>query len=349
MPISTFFDRYIPPLEAEMQAIVQTTDSGVADFYGMMRYHLGWVDAGFEPCQARTGKRVRPVLCLLSCEACGGSWEQALPGAAAIELLHNFTLIHDDIEDRDHTRRGRPTLWSVWGEPLAINAGDAMFALTQLALVRLLERGVDAATVVAASDLINRTCVTITCGQHLDIGFERRSSQNDPVGVAEYLAMIEAKTATLVACACEMGSLIATADPVRRADGSQCERLGDFGRHLGLAFQMRDDILGIWGDPAKTGKSVGSDIARQKKSLPLLHGLEQDSELRELLAQEVVTEADVRQITTLLERAGSREYTERLAEEHHTQALAALEETNLQGAAGQALHELAKMLLNRDR
>ena len=125
-----------------MRAVVQTSDPRYAGLFGMLRYHMGWADAAFNPCQARTGKRVRPVLCLLACEACGGDWEQALPAAAALELMHNFSLIHDDVEDQDKTRRGRPTIWALWGEAQAINAGDVLFALAQLSLLRLSERDV---------------------------------------------------------------------------------------------------------------------------------------------------------------------------------------------------------------
>jgi len=354
MSLKTYFARYLPSIETELRAVVQTTDPRYTGLFGMQRYHMGWADAAFNPCQARTGKRIRPVLCLLTCECCGGDWEQALPAAAAIEVLHNFSLIHDDIEDRDEIRRGRPTVWSLWGEAQAINAGDAMFTLAQLALLRLSKRNavslspalspvevkgtVPATTVVAALRLLNHTCLAITGGQYLDIGFESRAN----VSVAEYLAMTEGKTATLVACACEMGALIAATSAARR------EHLRTFGYHLGLAFQMRDDILGIWGDPTVTGKPAGADIARRKKSLPILHGLERSAELRALLAQETLSTASVHHATRLLQETDSREYTEQLARDHHTQALAALEQARLQGPAAQALHELTHTLLRRE-
>jgi geranylgeranyl diphosphate synthase type I len=322
-----------------MRALTQPSDQRHVDFFGMMRYHLGWADESLAPYQARTGKRVRPVLCLLCCEACGGEWEQALPAGAAIEIMHNFTLIHDDIEDRDQTRRGRPTVWTLWGDAHAINVGDAMFALSNLALLLLAERNVPSATVVAACCLFNVTQLALTGGQYLDIGFE----DHDDVSVDDYLVMIEGKTAALAACSCEMGALIAGAPAV------QCEKLRDFGRHLGLTFQMRDDILGIWGDPTVTGKPAGADIARRKKSLPILHGLSQSEELRRLLSQDTLSAADVMQATELLEQIGSREHTAQLAQEHHAAALAALEEANLQTPAAQALHELEMTLLNRSK
>ncbi|MCP4537293.1 MAG: polyprenyl synthetase family protein [Chloroflexi bacterium] len=339
MSLETFFDRYLPPLEAEMRAVVQTTDPYHTGLFGMLQYHLGWVDSTFTPHQTQTGKRVRPTLCFLVCEACDGNWEQALPAGAAIELVHNFSLIHDDIEDRDKTRRGRSTIWALWGEAQGINVGDTLFALTQLALSRLLERDVPAETVVAALRLLNHTCVTLTGGQYLDIGFENKTD----VPVADYLAMIKRKTAALAACSCEMGALIANAPSEQR------EHLHTFGHHLGLTFQMRDDVLGIWGNPALTGKPVGSDIIRRKKSLPILHGLEHSAELGTLLAQETLSITDVRHATELLQGTNSREYAEQLAQEHHALALAALEEANLQGPAAQAIYELAQTLLNREQ
>jgi geranylgeranyl diphosphate synthase type I len=337
--LPTYFSRYVPPLEAEMQALVKASDLRHADFFGMMRYHLGWADADFNLCQASAGKRVRPVLCFLCCEACGGNWEQALPAGAAIEIMHNFTLIHDDIEDRDETRRGRPTVWALWGDAHAINVGDAMFALSNLALLLLAERGVPASTVIAACCLFNITQLALTGGQYLDIGFESR----DHVSVEDYIAMIEGKTAALAACSCQMGALVADASEIR------CESLREFGRHLGLTFQMRDDVLGIWGDPALTGKPAGADIARRKKSLPILHGLERSDDLRRLLKQEELSASDVSRATELLEQVGSREYAEGLAQEHHGLALAALESAALEGPAAQALYELEQTLLNREK
>lgn len=338
LSIEALIGSYLPPLEREMRAVVQSGDPQHAGLFGMLHYHLGWVDDQFRPCQARAGKRVRPALCLLTCEACGGDWEQALPAAAAVELLHNFTLIHDDIEDRDRKRRGRPTLWALWGEAQAINAGDALFGLSHLALLRLSTRGVPAETVAQAARVFSRTEVTLTCGQFLDIGFEER----DAVAVGDYLAMVEGKTAALVACACEFGALVAGACEERR------ESLRAFGRHLGLAFQVRDDILGVWGDSVATGKPVGADVARRKKSLPILHGLAHSEELRALLARETLSQADVRRAVALLEEVGSREYAERMAGEHHEHALAALGEADLSGPASQSLHDLAQLLLNRE-
>ncbi len=335
----SFFDRYLPSIEREMRQVIQAYDPGQGDLFGFLRYHLGWVDAAFQPCHARSGKRIRPVLCLLACEGCGGAWERALPAAAAIEFLHNFSLIHDDIEDRDEMRRGRRTVWSIWGQAQGINAGDALFSISQLAILRLRERGLPPTVVLDATHLFNETCVALTIGQHLDIDFESR----DRVSADHYLAMVEGKTAALVAATCELGALIAGTRAARR------KHLHAFGHHAGLAFQMQDDVLGIWGDSEVTGKPVGSDIARGKKTLPVLHGLEQSAALCSLLARTSLSQVEIRQATELLEEAGSRDYVEELAWQHYQLAVRALEEASLQEPAAQALRQLAQRLLNRRR
>jgi len=322
-----------------MRAVIEDLDPRQADLFGYLRYHLGWVDAGLTACPGRAGKRLRPILCLLACDACSGAWEEALPAAAAIELLHNFTLIHDDIEDRDRKRRGRPTLWSLWGEAQAINAGDTLFSVAQLALLRLRERGVPPERVLEALGLFNEACVTLTQGQHLDIGFESRAD----VSVDEYLTMVEGKTAALVASSCELGALV--------AGGARGVRQGlwAFGRHAGLAFQMQDDVLGIWGDSKVTGKPVGTDIARRKKTLPLLHGMERSPELRALLGLETLTADNVERAGRILEDLGSRMYAEALAARHYDRAIKSLDEVPLEASAAAALRQLARKLIHRNR
>ncbi|HHH40675.1 MAG TPA: polyprenyl synthetase family protein, partial [Chloroflexi bacterium] len=293
----------------------------------------------FQPTGGRAGKRLRPVFCLLACEACGGEWERALPAAAAVELLHNFSLIHDDIEDNDRTRRGRPTLWALWGVPQALNAGDALYALAHLALLRLGGRGVPDGTVVAALGVFTRACLRLTEGQFLDISFETQ----EEVSPEAYLRMVEGKTAALLAAACELGALVAGAGPDRQG------RLRDFGHHLGLAFQIQDDLLGIWGDPEVTGKPVGSDLIRRKKTLPILHGLQRSGPLRALLAQERPSPEDVGRAVELLEAAGSRAWAEERAREQTDRALAALEAAELRSPAADGLRQLALRLLGRVR
>lgn len=331
------FSRYLPALEATMrQAIPDTVPAALC---GMLRYHLGWVDTAFRPTTDKTGKRLRPIFLLLACEAQDGDWQQALPAAAAIELLHNFTLIHDDIEDRDRTRRGRPTLWAVWGEPQAINAGDALFALAYRSLFNLQTTGVPPETVLRAVNLYTDTILHITEGQHLDLSFEAKSKVDE----ATYLTMIQGKTAALLGLVCELGGMLASAVEARLA------ALREFGVELGMAFQMQDDLLGLWGNPKQTGKPVGSDLRNRKKTLPILHGMAHSADFATLLTTTtVIDDADSARGLALLEAAGSREYVQAQALAHHQAALAALARSEGTGEAQAALYALTEQLLGRN-
>jgi len=282
-----------------------------------MQYHLGWVDTNFSPVTSNPGKLLRPTLLLLAYEAAGpgGSnaettkhsshhLRRALPAAAAIELTHNFTLIHDDIEDGDTERRHRPTLWHVWGIPQSINTGDGMFALARLTLWDVVNEGVDAAIAVRLGALLDQACLVIAEGQHLDISFETR----DDISVATYVDMISRKTATLMGCAAEMGALLGT------QDAETIARLRSFGDAMGVAFQVRDDILGVWASTAELGKTPAGDIYRRKKSLPILHALEHagtsDQQfLRQVYAQEAsITSAQVEEVLAIFARTRTKTY-----------------------------------------
>jgi geranylgeranyl diphosphate synthase, type I len=333
MSLSRYFSNFLPAIEIEMRRVVApSSDPTMTTFYGMLHYHLGWVDADFKPAQFDGGKRIRPVLTLLCCEASSGGWRTALPAAAAVELLHNFSLIHDDIEDGDPVRRGRPTLWKQWGVAQAINAGDALYTLAHTALSRLANYNLPAERILAARRRFDRACLVLTQGQHLDLGFESRSSVTE----AEYLRMVYGKTAALIEAACGLGALVNGSDLTAHYE--------NFGRELGLAFQIQDDLLGIWGDPEITGKPAGNDLRHHKKSLPVAYGLDRSEELRRLYAQ---SEVDVTAIMLELDRVGAREYADRLAMQHHRQALEALEATGQNNEATLALEELASQLLNR--
>jgi geranylgeranyl diphosphate synthase, type I len=333
MPLANYFATFLPAIEIEMRrAVASSSDPTMTMFYGMLHYHLGWVDADFKPAQYDSGKRIRPVLTLLCCEASSGEWRTALPAAAAVELLHNFSLIHDDIEDGDPLRRGRPTLWKQWGIAQAINAGDALYTIAHTTLNGLSEHNVPAERILAARQRFDRACIALTQGQHLDLGFESRSSVTE----AEYLGMVHGKTAALIEAACGLGALANGSDLVAHYE--------DFGRELGLAFQIQDDLIGIWGDPLVTGKPAGNDLRHHKKSLPVAYALDRSEDLRRLYAQ---SEVDVAVVMAELDRVSAREYAEQLAAQHHRQALSALEATHQNSAATQALHELANQLLNR--
>lgn len=335
-----FFSAYLPRLEQAMQAAIEPTDPRVALHYEMMAYHLGWRDEHLRPARANAGKRVRPMLCMLTCEAVGGSVDDALPAAVAVELLHNFSLIHDDIEDGSPTRRHRPTVWKLWGVPQAINVGDAMFTLARRALHALQDRH-RAERVLRAFRIFDDACVALTEGQHLDMRFEHTLN----VSVEDYLYMIRGKTAALLGASVALGALLGG------ADDSVQEQYRAFGENLGLSFQIVDDILGIWGDESRTGKSTASDILSKKKTLPVLFALNHPQvgeRMRELYAGPPFSERDVPVVLSLLDEIDARGYARTLAAHHHEQALAALAATGIVSPAHQALRAFADDLLRRE-
>jgi len=340
MSLQSAFERYLPLIEAELRQALATPPPSLAPFYGMMRYHLGWVDEGFKLIEAEGGKRLRPLLCLLVCEAAGGDPERALPAAVAVELVHNFSLVHDDIEDASPLRRHRPAVWKVWGVPQAINVGDGLFALAHLALQGLAEQGVSASRALTAFEVFDRACLALTEGQYLDLSFEERLD----VTVEEYLQMIQGKTAALFAASAHLGALVASDDPELIA------HYHSFGENLGLAFQIVDDILGIWGEESVTGKPVADDIRQKKKSLPIIYALRQKAKgqgLGEIYSKDVLADEDVRRAMAILDEVGARQYTERLARDYHRRALAELEATGLENEAQADLRELAAFLIER--
>ena len=335
--------QFLPQIEAEMRRVM-TPPAGQSDaFFGMMHYHLGWVDERFAPARTSAGKRLRPLFTLLACRAAGGEVERSLPAAAAVELVHNFSLVHDDIQDDSRTRRGRPTVWALWGMPQAINVGDAMFVLARHALLGLSSRGVSPAAVLKAVARLDETCLTLCRGQYLDMRFEETLD----VRLEDYLEMIEAKTAVLLACAGFLGGLVATEDPAR------AETFWSLGRALGLAFQIQDDLLGIWGAESVTGKPAADDLRRRKKTLPVVYALgratedERAARFRALYAQSQWTEETVAEAITLLEAVGAKAYTEQQARRHIEAAHAALQSVDAPPDSKQALQEMAQFMVER--
>lgn len=232
-------------------------------FAGFLDYPLGWVDHDLRPLDppAPSGKRLRPALCLLVAEAVGGDYRSALAPAGAIELIHNFSLVHDDIQDQSPLRRGRPTVWDRWGSAQAINVGDSLFSLAQLALLD--DESTAPVLRVEAAQALNQACLRLVEGQFLDLDLQDSGAAT----LEAYQSMVGGKTAALLACSARLGARYGG------ADAEQAARFASFGRQLGLAFQYQDDWLGVWGDPAETGKSAETDLRTRKQALPALLGL----------------------------------------------------------------------------
>jgi len=335
MSYQAYADRYMPLLDAELRDALDGM-AALPAHYGMMQYHMGWLDAGLAPVNMAQGKRLRPMLCLLTCEAAGGRIEHALPAAAAIELVHNFSLIHDDIEDGSPLRRHRATVWKQWGLAHGVNCGDGMLSAAFVKLSQLPERGVTSQQALSALRITAEVCLTLTEGQHLDMAFE---TQMD-VTLDRYLSMIDKKTAALIACATHLGALLGGADP------GTVTAYARFGQHLGLAFQITDDLLGIWGQEQQMGKAVSADIKARKKTLPIVYALA-DPQLRACYSRDELMDADVASVVAALERQGAREFTEELASGHTTKAMEYLRQAGVETSARLALSEFAQSLLTR--
>jgi geranylgeranyl diphosphate synthase type I len=319
--------------------VARLMPAGDEPLYAAVRHQLGWSEGGLP----QLGKCLRPTLCLIGCEAAGGDPGSALPAAAAIELLHNFSLIHDDIEDGDEMRHHRPTVWAAFGKGRAALAGLALWAIALKGFAGLVERGVPPERALAARRLVSDACNEMISGQHLDLTYEGRPR----VSLREYTEMISLKTAALIAAALQAGAVLGGAPE------DEVHRLGEFGRNLGLAFQIRDDILGIWGEGSATGKPVGADIARRKKSLPVVHALEHVVEpdrttLRRLYARPHLDEADVAEVLDILQRWNVRYFVQGLAEDYGARAMSALAQTEVTAAARRDLDELMGFILRRD-
>jgi geranylgeranyl diphosphate synthase type I len=321
----------IADTEGEIVRLVRDRDPSTHGLYEMVRYHLALDGSG-----ASGGKRVRPLLGLLAFASITGDHRRALPGAAAVELGHNFSLVHDDIEDGDRERRHRPTLWTVSGVPQAINTGDTLFSLSRIALHRLTDLGFSDSKVLRLMRLYDETCLALCEGQYLDIA----TSQSDqPMSVEAYFDMIGRKTAALIAASIEAGALLATDDEAVIA------RYRAFGWALGIAFQINDDLLGIWGKEQATGKAP-SDVVHKKKTLPVIYamehaGSEDRDRLGTLYAKADPSPAEVTEIVELLERLGARDYTRDQAHRYRDEALAELTAAGVvQPAARARLEEI---------
>ena len=324
-------------IEQELQKQVSRLDqTNTKPFHEMLTYHMGWTGEGAGP--EATGKRIRPLMVLLCVAASGQDWANALPAAAAVELVHNFSLVHDDIQDNSPKRRGRDTIWKKWGAPMGINVGDALFVMSNQAIIDLKEN-YPAETVLKASEILHNTCLELTRGQFLDMSYEER---ND-LSADDYWPMIAGKTASLLSACCHLGALLGGANEAKQ------DTYRSFGQYLGLAFQVQDDILGIWGDEAITGKSVASDLIEGKNSLPVLAGLSANGEFSARWKKGSIQASEVEELAQLLAKEGGYETAHNAATQMTDLALLNLREAEPQGEVGDALFDLAEKLLKREQ
>jgi len=358
-----------PPILEQLRPYTQAVEEEIADvirsaagedargLYRMLEYHLGWVEADGTPVpedarRSFAGKRLRPALCLLFCELAGGDWRSALPAAAAVELIHSFSLIHDDVEDGDETRHHRPTVWAVWGVNHAVNSGSNAQALVCTAALRCSLRGHADHLVLAVVRRLTEAVLRMTEGQYLDMRLEGGRIPD----LHTHQTMVKGKTCALLSAACGIGWLLGD----KSCDEDRLAQAEAFGEALGLAFQARDDILGTWGDASVTGKPVGSDLLRRKKTLPVVLAYQaasgdQRRQMERFFTKRTPSPAAAAAILELLESLGAREATQCEAERLASDAYARLEmlrpadgdETRT--AAYDMIRSIVGFVLERDR
>lgn len=308
-----------------------------------LHYHMGWADPHGNPTVAERGKALRPTLCLFACEAVGAPPERALPAAVALECIHNFSLIHDDIQDGDTERRHRPTVWALWGVNKALTAGNALRVLADLALLRLHWNDVPAQRILEASRVLTTSYREMIEGQVLDLSYEKRLD----ITLSDYLHMVSKKTAALIGASLHLGALVGGAPP------ETVHALSQAGRLLGLGFQVQDDVLGIWGETALTGKAVGADILRRKKSFPIVYALEHapadlGARLRTCYQQQALGPSEVAQVLEVLEAVDAHRYARKTAESFCREAVQ-IARPLLPAWASNALEELAHFVVHRQQ
>jgi len=332
--LKEFQSRLIPEFKRSLEKYVDASFPN--DFTGlkeMYKYHLGFGDD-----YSKQGKHIRPLLTLMCCAGTETEWQKALPAAVSIELIHNFSLIHDDIEDNGLIRRGKDAVWVKWGLPHGLNAGDAMFTTAFKALLTIQENMSESITLKAV-ELLTETCGKLTLGQFLDIDFEEREF----VSIDEYLQMVNGKTAALISCSTKMGALIGEF-PLEEQ-----KKYDDFGKALGIAFQMYDDWLGVWGDFENTGKSTTGDIVEGKKTLPIILGIKNSTRFADKFKQGKVPQHTAIEMAKWLREDG----IEKIVIDTYTRwtenAFISLEEMKCTKHVRNALIELTKNLLIREK
>ena len=328
----------IAAVEEEILKAIQSLNKKIThNYFEMVDYQFG-ISKRQKYIKNR-GKMLRPLILLL-CSTNTNShitWKNAVPAAAAVELLHNFSLVHDDIQDNSPTRRNRPTVWKEWGIPQAINAGDGLFSMANISIGNL-STHFEGELVVQIMKVFNKTCLDLTRGQFMDIAFE----EIENISLEQYWTMIEYKTARLISASAEIGAILS---------GNENEVIMDFrkfGLNLGLAYQIEDDILGIWGSEGKTGKSVTMDLETSKKTLPVVYGLNNSPKFAKRWYKGNITKEESISLSNQLKIDGALEYSQNHVINLTDKALIILNKLPLPANYKQVLFDLSTSLLDRE-
>ena len=313
------FEKYRTEIDAELRSLLAQHQSPL---YDMMRYQMGWVDQQRTPQPKPDDLRLHSTLCLLVCEAMGGDFETALPAAAALDLVHTFTQVHEDVQNGNPPGEDRRSVWWVWGPGQAINVGDGLHALGRTSLFRLADRGLAPERVIQCLALLDEACIKMCEGQYLDLSHQERID----LSVDGYLKMAEAKSGALMGCATELGVLAATEDP------GPVEALGSWGRNMGIAFQIKGDIDDFWG--TDTGSNASPKVLNKKKAFPVVELLERSDigtkrRLGTIYFKRVLEPSDVEELRTILEENKAREKAQEVARGYFRKAMDSLEGLDL--------------------
>ena len=306
--------------------------------YDMLRYCMGWSDAYGAPLETKKGKGIRPSLCLFTCDALGGDIEKALPAAVSLELIHNFSLIHDEIQDSDEIRHHRPTLWNVWGIPKALVAGNVMRVLADKSMSTMPSDHSKLLTV--SSSIVSEACLEMIEGLYMDISFEG----GDGISVDQYMKMISHKTGALLRSSVHIGAVIGS------RGGRVADIFREIGIKLGFMFQIRDDILGTWGETTSTGKPVGSDIRRKKNTLPIIHARETQpyqEEISELYSLEFIEDHHVDRVLDILDATKAGHYCQGLVEDYALEVSKDIQDIGFSKNSREEFQALVSFLVDR--
>ena len=334
-------EKYRARIEEYIYKVSSVEDINIAN---AIKYHFGWLDLEGKLDSSMQGKGIRSSLCMFACEAVGGVLDNALQGAAAVEFVHNFSLIHDDIQDQDIERRHRPTAWTIWGVPIALQVGNYMRILSDLIVKNNLNLALDNNLRLECTEILSRAYLETVEGQYLDLEYEGKIN----ITIDEYLSMIGRKTGALISCALTLGALLGTDDQ------RKVKELSEFGRILGVVFQIRDDYLGIWGLEEDTGKKPANDVRRKKNSLPIIHVFQNatQADMKEISAiyrKREMDETDVERVLSILNSVSTIEYMGGLTNDYSRSALNMLDKIKIDKMYKTELQELIEFLLIRDR
>ena len=338
--LTEVFSKYHSQVDSTMQIEFPSDNTKINT---MLKYFLGWTDPnGYQTNKPISGKALRPILCILACKAAGGDVQKAIPAAIPLEFIHNFSLIHDDIQDKDKLRHNRPTIWALWGNSKALIAGNNLRIIADITMNKLMKTGLPINKCLKLNYILTQACLEMIEGQFLDIKYEGEASLTKEL----YLEMISKKTGALIASAIKIGAGLAT------ENHDKLHAFNEFGKYLGLVFQITDDILGIWGKESKTGKPVGADIIRKKNSLPIIITASKTTDINQkkinaIYNKRTISQSDLSEILNIMDQTKSKKRCMDLAEQYCTKALSSISNIRMSNESRKDIESLALFLTKR--